>query len=252
MNSITTPLPFDYYYLDICQPEKLITVSDNIGLLLSHEITYKTNYEITLNENSYCKILCKNKFSPLGIELIKWMIRRDYVVKFYLDKLPAGLNLFPLIDVNGLSIIQYSSGIPLGYVTHDNNNNETIYIYNHFTFNVKVHYEKKLNKYTIVGFDIIPSTINHEISSKKTNDNNSNSYNNTYSKDIIDNIDKIENDSKNGGNRYRSLQKFLEDEKNKMNSNSISNLVDDNSNNNDKKDLSTTIDTNETLNSKSK
>ena len=133
MNSITAQIPFDYYYLDICQPDKLVTVSDNIGLLFSHEVTYKSNYEVTLNENSYCNVLCKNNFTPLGVELVKWMIRRDYKVKFYLDMLPAAWNLLPMKDEDGNPEIHYSSGIPIGYLEEDMNKKEQFYIYNHFT-----------------------------------------------------------------------------------------------------------------------
>ncbi len=235
MNSINTQIPFDYYYLDICKPEKLTTVSDNIGLLFSHENTFKTNYEITLNENSYCKILCKNKFSPLGIELIKWMIRRDYVVKFYLDKLPAGLNIYPLVDEKGSSFIYYSSGIPLGYLTHDENKIETFYINNHFTFNVKVHHEEKLDKYTIVGFDIIPASINHEVFDNNDNDNDNNS------------IDRNKNNSNKYEKKNRLLLNFLEDEKNKTDLNSILNT---NTNNNTYNNNNTF--TNNSVNSSSK
>lgn len=98
------------------------------------------------------------------------MIRRDYKVKFYLDKLPAGYNLYPIKDKNNNPEILYSSGIPLGYMTTNIDGTENFYIYNHFTFNVKVHYEKNLDKYTIVGFDIVPISINHHIKGYMMND----------------------------------------------------------------------------------
>lgn len=106
----------------------------------------------------------------MELELVKWMIRREYKVKYYLDKLPAGYNLFPLKDKNNKPEIHYTSGIPLGYYVSNADGTETFYVYNHLTFNVKVHYEKNLDKYTIVGFDIIPVSINHKIVGYMEND----------------------------------------------------------------------------------
>jgi hypothetical protein len=212
MNSITTQIPFDYYYLDICKPDKLISESDNIGLLFSHEITYKTNYGITFNEISYCNILCKNQFSPLGIELIKWMIRRNYKVKFYLDKLPGALNMFPFKDKNGKIEILYSSGIPLGYIDLDVNKKEIFYIYNHFTFNVKVHYENNLDKYTIVGFDIIPISINHNISGYMDNNGII-----TIKKNISEIKDLNNKNNRNRNREFRQLNNSIEENFNNKN-----------------------------------
>jgi len=106
----------------------------------------------------------------MELELIKWMIRRDYKIKYYLDKLPAGYNLYPLKDKNNNPEIHYTSGVPLGYYVTNAVGSETFYIYNHLTFNVKVHYEKNLDKYTIVGFDIIPISINHQIAGYMVNE----------------------------------------------------------------------------------
>jgi len=105
----------------------------------------------------------------MEIELVKWMIRRDYKVKYYLDKLPAGYNLYPLKDKNNNAEIHYTSGIPLGYYVTNEDGSETFYIYNHLTLNVKVHYEKNLDKYTIVGFDVIPVSINNQIAGYMVN-----------------------------------------------------------------------------------
>ena len=220
INSISAQIPFDYYYLNICKPEKLVSVSDNLGLLFSHELTYKTNYEITLNEVSYCNLLCKNDFIPMEVELMKWMIRRDYKTKFYLDKLPAGYNKYPIKDKKNNPEILYTSGIPIGYMNINSDGSETFYVYNHFTFNVKVHYEKNLDKYTIVGFDIIPISINHNIVGYLQNDGiiqnaNKNSDKNNSNSKITDIVNKeadiktIETKSKNstkGDQRYLQSQ----------------------------------------------
>ncbi len=171
----------------------------------------------------------------MDIELIKWMIRREYKTKFYLDKLPSGYNLYPIKDKNDNPEIHYTSGIPLGYFVSYFDGTETFYIYNHFTFNVKVHYEKNLDKYTVVGFDVIPISINHNIAGYMTNDGvitekNSNNSVNKYESEIKDistgewvlgkNSATYISEAKHDTNKLRILNEdFLKSENNNTNTN---------------------------------
>jgi len=61
-------------------------------------------------------------------------------------------------------------------------------LYNHFTFNIKIHQEKNYgeNHYAVVGFDIVPTSIDSNLrvntdrsSLKNSNSNNTNNANNT-------------------------------------------------------------------------
>lgn len=163
----------------------------------------------------------------MELELVKWMIRRDYKVKYYLDKLPAGYNLYPLKDKSNKPEIHYTSGIPLGYYVSNADGSETFYIYNHLTFNVKVHYEKNLDKYTIVGFDIIPVSINHQIAGYMVNngvivDKANVTVNNTEKQSAIKDLNAegkgntATNDSKavnDEARRMLSSEDFLKNEK---------------------------------------
>jgi hypothetical protein len=69
------------------------------------------------------------------------------------------------IDVNGYtndSKVTYSDGIPVGKKNYDYEQAiYKYYLYNHFTFNVKIHQEKRYGEdnYAVVGFDIIPTSI---------------------------------------------------------------------------------------------
>jgi transmembrane 9 superfamily protein 2/4 len=95
-----------------------------------------------------------NKTFPSSeVSLFKWMIDRDYRINFYLDKLPAGLNFTITHDVH------YYSGIPIGYKEYNIDGTFTYILYNHYTFNV--HVNRNNNKYTVVGFHILPLSIRH-------------------------------------------------------------------------------------------
>lgn len=97
------------------------------------------------------------------------MIDREYHVNFYLDQMPAGLNNTAHGDEN----VHYYTGIPIGNITSLGH-----VIYNHYTFNVYYNTNPKDDTYTIVGFNIVPISLNNEENNlkcaKKFKDYNSN------------------------------------------------------------------------------
>ena len=61
VNSFKTQIPYDLYYLDICAPEDVILVQNNLGERLLSGKSYQTGYELSINENKKCKFLCKKR-----------------------------------------------------------------------------------------------------------------------------------------------------------------------------------------------
>ena len=49
LTSITTQIPYDYYYLNICPPEDKMQVPDNLGEILQGSRKYITNYKSISN-----------------------------------------------------------------------------------------------------------------------------------------------------------------------------------------------------------
>jgi len=167
MNSIETQIPFEYYYLDICPPEKVLLEPDNLGEILTGDRSYYSKYEFNIGQSEYCQELCEKKLNKMNVNLIQWMIKRNYTVNWYADKLPAGLKF-----ENGEKVdVHYLSGVPLGYQQHAVDGDDTIF-YNHLTFTILIHKESggkdSENLYTIVGFNIQPFSIhqNKEIGKK--------------------------------------------------------------------------------------
>jgi len=162
MNSIETQIPFDYYYINICRPETLVLEPDNLGEILTGDRSYYTKYEFKVGETEYCQDVCVKKITYLDINLMHWMIKRNYTVNWYVDKLPAGLKneMGEKVDVH------YLSGIPLGYYTELSPGREEIYIYNHLTFTIQIHKEQvskgSESLYSIVGFNIQPFSIHQD------------------------------------------------------------------------------------------
>jgi transmembrane 9 superfamily protein 2/4 len=159
LNSIKTQIPFDYYYLDICPPEKLVLEPDNLGEILTGDRSYYSKYQFKIGQNEYCQELCVKKINTVDVNLFKWMINRNYTVNWYADKLPAGLKFENEEKVD----VHYLSGVPIGYQEKAIEDVDTI-IYNHLTFTIQIHKEQAgkgitENLYTIVGFNIQPFSI---------------------------------------------------------------------------------------------
>ena len=178
VNSFKTQSTYDLYYLDICAPEDVFLISSNLGERLLSGKSFQTGYELIINENKICKILCRKTISKTAFKRINNLIKKEYFINYVLDNLPVGLAYTNLN--NRTKNIKYNTGIPLGFVK-----NEQIYINNYYKINIqlnKINISIIPNKtdrdqdeddlqiinetaYDIIGFDIEPFSI-------KINDSN--------------------------------------------------------------------------------
>ena len=153
LSSINGIIPFSYEKLKICDTKKITKVEDTLGEILTGEKIFSTEYLAKTGKDSFCETLCYNQFDEKSLKLIITLIKRNYFINWYLDKLPAGLLNF---DVNKkVSNIDYFTGIPLGYIQNDQ-----IFIYNHLQFHILIN-EINKKKFNVVGFNILPISLSH-------------------------------------------------------------------------------------------
>jgi transmembrane 9 superfamily protein 2/4 len=152
LTSSRTQLPFEYYYLPFCNPEKQAMDFDNIGQALTGDVLEKTSYEILMGTNKKCSFLCTRNVGPAKIKAFRWMIVNDYRVQWFLDSLPAGVRISDLDQKLNLAI--YQDGFPIGYVEHGK-----YYIYNHHHIIIKVGKKKG----SIVGFLVQPLSLYNDV-----------------------------------------------------------------------------------------
>ena len=153
ISSLNGIIPFSYEKLQICENKNIEKVDDTLGEIFTGEKKFNTGYIAKTGNNSYCEVLCYNKFNADTVNLIQTLINKNYFINWYLDNLPAVLKNYN-IDFNR-SYYDLSSGIPLGYI-YDNN----YYLYNHYQFHILIN-EKSKEKFNIVGFQVIPLSIHH-------------------------------------------------------------------------------------------
>ena len=153
LSSINGIIPFSYEKLKICDITKVVKAEDTLGEILTGEKIFNTGYLAKTGNNSLCEVLCYNQFDQDSSNLIKTLIKSNYFINWYLDKLPAGLISFN--KETQATSIDYFKGIPLGYM-----DNDKYYIYNHLQFHILIN-EINDKKFNVVGFNILPISINH-------------------------------------------------------------------------------------------
>lgn len=87
MTSTHTQLPYEYYSLEFCLPKNgtLVYKSENLGEVLRGDRIVNTPYEVRMNENVNCKLLCNSKDKPVNWNEIQSKkvaerIKHDYFV----------------------------------------------------------------------------------------------------------------------------------------------------------------------------
>ena len=155
LESSLTQLPFEYYYLNFCQPDKINQEGENLAEHLAGELIENTPYELYMQQNVYCKQLCTQSNSRVDIKAFDWMVSNEYSSNWVLDNLPAAHRV--TIEASDKNYIIYQKGIPIGFKSAGK-----VYIYNHLHFVIKVHKEAKKEAWKVVGFQIQPFSIrNH-------------------------------------------------------------------------------------------
>ncbi|GMG98845.1 hypothetical protein Nepgr_000685 [Nepenthes gracilis] len=178
LTSIETELPFNYYSLPYCKPVQEIRRSaENLGELLMGDQIDNSPYRFRMNINESIFLCISSSLSEHEVKLLKQRTHDLYQVNMMLDNLPA----MRYAKQNGVSI-QWT-GFPVGFTPLNSNED---YIINHLKFRVLIHeYEgsgveiigtgeegmgvipeadkKKASGYEIVGFEVIPCSIKHDL-----------------------------------------------------------------------------------------
>ena len=153
LESSITQLPFDYYYLNFCKPNKAISISENLGVSLSGNLVESTPYRIYMQIRENCNRLCKTTNSKSDIKALEWIIENKYKATWFLDSLPSGYRIS--LEDKQINIEIFQSGVPLGFTI-----NGKKYIYNHHHIIVKVNKHINQDTWRVVGFVIQPLSLN--------------------------------------------------------------------------------------------
>ena len=116
--------------------------------------------EIDLDRSTLCSLVWLHE----DIEAYEELIEKNYGWAPSIDRLPAALKLLETSDD-----LSYDMKVPLGY--KDEAGDGKFYIYNHMDMVVKLApAPNKEQSYQVVGFEIAPKSINHELHKKSERD----------------------------------------------------------------------------------
>eukprot|EP00403_Amphidinium_massartii_P020157 CAMPEP_0178417190 /NCGR_PEP_ID=MMETSP0689_2-20121128/24447_1 /TAXON_ID=160604 /ORGANISM="Amphidinium massartii, Strain CS-259" /LENGTH=496 /DNA_ID=CAMNT_0020038549 /DNA_START=3 /DNA_END=1490 /DNA_ORIENTATION=+ len=149
LTSVKTQLPFDYYALPYCKPNKIQPVGENLGEILAGDLIENSRYEIRMMRNRTCVKLCDLNLSKDDKKKFKTMIDDEYLVNMIVDNLPAATRYHK-------NELTYMQGFPVGI-----EKNGHYFIHNHVTLDLKYHKhaESDPDTYYVVGFEVQPTTM---------------------------------------------------------------------------------------------
>ncbi len=190
LSSARTHLPYEYFWLPFCQPsgESVEHQALNLGEVLAGQRIYNSGYKLVVMEDQKCKILCRQKLTSSQVKDFAVAIDEEYRINFVADNLPVGMISSSQTDSLGdddapgkEKIVNfYEMGFPIGRSVKQDPVPESedldadqlalialppkIYLNNHLSFQVSVYENPSMfDGYRIVGFEVVPSSVNHKV-----------------------------------------------------------------------------------------
>jgi len=168
--SAKTQLPYSYYSLPFCRPEKVETERENIGQVLVGDRIQSSDYKLVFGQDSQCNVLCAKTYQEGEVKAFTERIEQEYTVNWIMDGLPAAVRMF---DEEVPENVHYERGFPLGFSARPGGADKDLryYLFNHVQFVISYHQEDGKatadaaaasdSRFRIVGFEVEPFTVKH-------------------------------------------------------------------------------------------
>lgn len=163
LTSIKTQLPYSYYSLPYPAPKKIQDSAENLGEVLRGDRIENSLYVFKMREPQMCNIVGKVKLDAKNAKEFKEKINDEYRVNMILDNLP----LVVPIKRNDQDSTVYQLGFHVGLKgQYSGSKEEKYFIHNHLAFTVKFHRDVLTESARIVGFEVKPFSVKHELDGK--------------------------------------------------------------------------------------
>ncbi|KAL6559964.1 Transmembrane 9 superfamily member 7 [Orobanche gracilis] len=170
LSSTKTQLPYDFYFLKYCKPDKIQNVAENLGEVLRGDRIENSVYIFHMRDEQSCTVACKVHLDAQAAKDFKEKIDEEYRANMILDNLPVAV-LRKRRD--GITSTTYEHGFRVGFKgNYAGSKEEKYFIHNHLSFRVMYHKDPETDSARIVGFEVSPVSINHEF--KEWDDKNPN------------------------------------------------------------------------------
>uniref|UniRef100_A0A803MRR7 Transmembrane 9 superfamily member n=2 Tax=Chenopodium quinoa TaxID=63459 RepID=A0A803MRR7_CHEQI len=167
LSSTKTQLPYDYYFLKYCKPQKIINSAENLGEVLRGDRIENSVYTFKMREERICQVGCRQKLDAEAAKNFKEMIDDEYRVNMILDNLPVAV----IRQRRDGHAKVYEHGYRVGFKgKYSGTNEEKYFIHNHLSFKVMYHKDLETDVARIVGFEVTPHSVAHEYKEWKDQD----------------------------------------------------------------------------------
>lgn len=159
LTSTKTQLPYSYYSLPYCSPDKIVDSAENLGEVLRGDRIENSLFEFHMREPQMCHVWCHIVLNAKTAKELKEKIEDEYRVNMILDNLP----LVMPIKRPDLDTTVYQHGFHVGVKgQYAGSKDEKHFIHNHLTFTVKFHKDPQTEAARVVGFEVKPFSVKHE------------------------------------------------------------------------------------------
>ena len=116
LSSTKTQLPYDYYSLPHCRPDKVVRSAENLGEVLRGDRIENSPYAARMRVDAGCAVLCRlPALSRADADAFASRVSDGYKVNMILDNLPVGMVLARKDD-EGRAVKGYERGYPVGFL----------------------------------------------------------------------------------------------------------------------------------------
>lgn len=159
LTSTKTQLPYSYYSLPFCKPDKIVDSAENLGEVLRGDRIENSAYVFKMRQPQMCTVVCRVELNAKTAKEFQEKIEDEYRVNMILDNLP----LVKPIKRPGQDSIYYQQGYHIGIKgQYAGSKEEKQFINNHLVFTVKYHKDTQSEAARIVGFEVTPYSVKHE------------------------------------------------------------------------------------------
>jgi len=163
LSSIKNQLPYEYYSLPYCRPEKIVQSAENLGEVLRGDRIENSLYQIQMRVDEQCKVLCRiDALSGAQTKAFKAKIEDDYRVNMILDNLPVAMVKMRKDEKSNSLVKLYERGFPVGFTATNGGQPEVkFFLHNHLRFTILYHKDEITDLARIVGFEVEPFSVKH-------------------------------------------------------------------------------------------
>ncbi|KAK4491029.1 hypothetical protein RD792_001750 [Penstemon davidsonii] len=164
LTSIKTQLPYSFYSLPFCHPDKIVDSRENLGEVLRGDRIENSPYVFKMREPQMCNVVCRITLDSKIAKEFKEKIEDEYRVNMILDNLPL---VVPIPRQEPESPPMYQLGFHVGVKgQYSGSKDGKYFLHNHLSFTVKFHKDEQTDAARIVGFEVTPYSVKHEYDGK--------------------------------------------------------------------------------------